>query len=536
MDTDPTTSVSTSDALDLNQNPTPNNYSLLSSSYPSYINESLHRTANLFSPSAFHTSQHSIKSSLFLPSQALKIAVKRNREYIVETDREEERKSEISGLQGQEEGQDSSLLERKGQISEAELQLQLSSTSTIPKHKEKQTASSTSTSLIIHKDPSTANNTTNSNAKVGSIFKDKDDAELHLHNLRKEVKQKSKIPKPTWHAPWKVNSVLASHLGYVRCIDFDVVDNDKQILITGSADRTIKIWDFAKANLGMKDALRLTYTGHTGGVRDVKVSPHHRYLFSASEDHTIKCWDLERNQVCRTYHGHLSAVHTLSLHPSQGVDVLVSGGGDAVGRVWDMRSRTNVMVLRGHNNAIGTVVTNPIEPQVITGSHDKTIRLWDLVADKCMQTLTNHKKSIRSICMHPTQFSFFSGAADNIKSWQARDGTFLRNFSGHRAVINSVCCNEDGVFVSASDTGSMYMWDLNTGYNFQQIETVAQPGSSKEDNGIMAAKFDLTGTKLVTAEMDKSIKIWVQDKSATEESHPIDMEAWKEKCLARKKF
>lgn len=31
----------------------------------------------------------------------------------------------------------------------------------------------------------------------------------------------AKVPRPTWHAPWKLTTVLSSHLGWVRSIAFD---------------------------------------------------------------------------------------------------------------------------------------------------------------------------------------------------------------------------------------------------------------------------------------------------------------------------
>lgn len=37
-----------------------------------------------------------------------------------------------------------------------------------------------------------------------------------------------------------------------------------------------------------------------------------------------RCWDLEYNKVIRSYHGHLSGVYSVALHP--GLDVLFSGG------------------------------------------------------------------------------------------------------------------------------------------------------------------------------------------------------------------
>lgn len=50
------------------------------------------------------------------------------------------------------------------------------------------------------------------------------------------------------------------------------------------------------------------------------------YLFSAAEDKTVKCWDLEQNKVVRHYHGHLSGVYCAALHPT--LDILVTGGRD----------------------------------------------------------------------------------------------------------------------------------------------------------------------------------------------------------------
>jgi WD40 repeat protein len=45
-------------------------------------------------------------------------------------------------------------------------------------------------------------------------------------------------------------------------------------------------------------------------------------------------------QVIRQYHGHLSGIYALALHPT--LDVLISGGRDSVARVWDMRTKVQV--------------------------------------------------------------------------------------------------------------------------------------------------------------------------------------------------
>lgn len=58
------------------------------------------------------------------------------------------------------------------------------------------------------------------------------------------------------------------------------------------------------------------------------------------------------------------------------------------------------------------------------------------------------------------------------------------------------------------------------------METVVQPGSLESEAGIFASSFDLSGSRFVTCEADKSIKVYQEDTSATPESHPIDT-LWK---------
>ena len=161
------------------------------------------------------------------------------------------------------------------------------------------------------------------------------------------------MPKPQWHAPWKLYRVISGHAGWVRCVD---VDPSNEWFATGSADRIIKIWDLASGQL------KLSLTGHVSTVRGVCVSSRHPYLFSCGEDKQVKCWDLETNKVIRHYHGHLAACYALALHPT--LDVLVSAGRESIARLWDMRTKAQIHALEGHTNTIASVKCQETDPQV----------------------------------------------------------------------------------------------------------------------------------------------------------------------------
>ncbi len=319
--------------------------------------------------------------------------------------------------------------------------------------------------------------------------------------------------EPEWHAPWKLKRVIAAHQGWIYN---SAVDPSNEWFATCSVDRTIKIWDLASG------ILKVTLMGHVAPVRDIAISDRHPYIFSASEDREAKCWDLETNRIVRNYHGHLSGVYSIEVHPT--LDLVVTGGRDSSCRVWDMRMKTCVRTLVGHRHTVSSIGVQGFDPQIITGSYDATVKLWDLRADKALTTLTNHKKSVRNLVIHHTENTFASASADNLKMWKLPEGTFMRNASHEPQIINGLALNKENVLVSGSNNGTLEFYDWSTGYKFQELRTPPQPGSIEPENGIFGLNFDMTGTRLISTEADKTIKIYQPDPDANPTTHPINFQ------------
>jgi len=168
-------------------------------------------------------------------------------------------------------------------------------------HREEDLAQKRSDHMIVAHTSQDGHTATNNNPTT--TIPTADDAASSSKILTKKSSRVTNLsaPTPTWHAPWELATVISSHLGWVRSIAFDPTND---MFATGAADRTIKIFDFAKACVGAEDALKITLTGHIGPIRGLAFSPRHPYLFTAGEDKMVKCWDLETNQVVRHYHGH----------------------------------------------------------------------------------------------------------------------------------------------------------------------------------------------------------------------------------------
>lgn len=131
------------------------------------------------------------------------------------------------------------------------------------------------------------------------------------------------------------------------------------------------------------------------------------------------------------------------------------------------------------------------------------------------------------------RYMFASASPDNIKQWRCPEGNFIQNISGHTAIVNCMAVNPDGVLVSGGDNGTLFFWDWRTGYNFQRFQAPVQPGSMDSEAGIFSMTFDITGTRLITTEADKTIKVYKPDDEATEDMYPIN---WRPELLKRRKF
>jgi WD40 repeat protein len=108
---------------------------------------------------------------------------------------------------------------------------------------------------------------------------------------------------------WECIQTLSGHQGWIMSVAFSPTRSGE--LITGSCDRVIKRWDFVTG-----ECLR-TYSGHTNWVWSIAYTLDGRSIASASEDGTIKIWDLNRSQP----------LHTLQLkHPYQGLQIAESTG------------------------------------------------------------------------------------------------------------------------------------------------------------------------------------------------------------------
>ncbi|KAK9465823.1 quinon protein alcohol dehydrogenase-like superfamily [Lipomyces arxii] len=170
-------------------------------------------------------------------------------------------------------------------------------------------------------------------------------------------------------------TVFKGHTDGVMCLQFD-----HSVLITGSYDTTVRVWDIETGKL-----LRIL-TGHVRGVRALMFDDSK--LVTGSMDRTIRIWNYKTGECVSTLRGHTDGV--LSLHFDS--TLLASGSADNTIRVWNFKEKS-FFTLRGHTDWVNSVHIHSPSRTLVSASDDTTVRMWDLDTHQCMRVFAGAGES-----------------------------------------------------------------------------------------------------------------------------------------------
>ncbi|XP_042351710.1 kinesin-like protein KIF21A isoform X3 [Plectropomus leopardus] len=164
---------------------------------------------------------------------------------------------------------------------------------------------------------------------------------------------------------------LTGHLGPVMCLTVDQSGNNQDLVITGSKDHYIKLFDVTEGSLGSIGPTHNFEPPHYDGIESLVIQGD--IFFSGSRDNGIKKWDLDRKDLLQQVpNAHRDWVCALGVVP--GSPALLSGCRGGVLKLWHTDTLGTLGELKGHESPINAISTN--SSHLFTASDDRTVKIW----------------------------------------------------------------------------------------------------------------------------------------------------------------
>ena len=100
-----------------------------------------------------------------------------------------------------------------------------------------------------------------------------------------------------------------------------------------------------------------------------------RLLVSASDDKTLKIWELSSGKCLKTLKGHSNYAFCCNFNPQS--NLVVSGSFDESVRIWDVRTGKCLKTLPAHSDPVSAVHFNRDGSLIVSSSYDGLCRIWD---------------------------------------------------------------------------------------------------------------------------------------------------------------
>ncbi|XP_036721405.1 kinesin-like protein KIF21A isoform X8 [Balaenoptera musculus] len=164
---------------------------------------------------------------------------------------------------------------------------------------------------------------------------------------------------------------LTGHLGPVMCLTVDQISSGQDLIITGSKDHYIKMFDVTEGALGAVSPTHNFEPPHYDGIEALTIQGDN--LFSGSRDNGIKKWDLAQKDLLQQVpNAHKDWVCALGVMP--GHPVLLSGCRGGILKLWNIDTFVPVGEMKGHESPINAICVN--STHIFTAADDRTVRIW----------------------------------------------------------------------------------------------------------------------------------------------------------------
>jgi guanine nucleotide-binding protein subunit beta-2-like 1 protein len=317
-----------------------------------------------------------------------------------------------------------------------------------------------------------------------------------------------------------LRGVLKGHAGWVTSIATPPENNN--VLISGSRDKSIIIWDLTKEEISSYGVPRRSLTGHSHFVSDVVISSDGQFVLSGSWDGTLRLWDIQAGGCHRRFVGHKKDV--LSVAFSADNRQIVSGSRDKTIKLWNTLGVCKYTIEEnGHTEWVSCVRFTPnissgaegfAKPLIVSAGWDKLVKVWSLHNCKLVTNLQGHTGYVNTVTVSPDGTLCASGGKDGTAMlWDLNEGKHLCSLDAGD-IINTLVFSPSRYWLCAGTRSSIRIWDLDSKSIVAELNKshpdffLNQPSGLTEKPECISLAWSSDGKSLFAGYTDNMIRVW----------------------------
>lgn len=240
-------------------------------------------------------------------------------------------------------------------------------------------------------------------------------------------------------------------------------------------------------------------TGHTGVVNSVAFSHDGELLATGSADNTVRIWNVRNAQVLRTLSFHLADVFAVAFSPDS--KWLASAGYDQQVILWHVASGERLRTFKTHTQPVTDVAFSGNGRFLATASRDSTIHIWDVHAGVLRHRIEAHRGRVTALAFHPNSLTLASLGNDHIvKIWNVETGRWVAELNHEGAPVTDVVFSPDGrLLATTALDGVVRMWRSGAWQMVRQLEA---------GDAMNAVAFVPDGQTIGVATRNGDLRLW----------------------------
>ncbi|MEM9539268.1 MAG: WD40 repeat domain-containing protein [Cyanobacteria bacterium P01_E01_bin.42] len=214
------------------------------------------------------------------------------------------------------------------------------------------------------------------------------------------------------------------------------IASEGNIIASSSDVAGVSLWEWQNRRRRENERWVL---GHQHNILAMVVTPDDRVLITGGLD-GIRVLDLRVTKPLYTL-VRFDVVTALAIHPNG--YILASASQDGTLKFWNLRTSKLVKEFEAHEEAIDTLAFTPDGETLISGSRDRSIKLWRSETGELLKTLDS-ARTVNAIAVHPSGVLFASGSREGIRLWDIETGEIINLFTDYSDWVETLAFSPDG--------------------------------------------------------------------------------------------